>query len=105
MARTHIVNIPESSIRPFGVVGIPFVRPILDRTNIDASLIRLKGLLGGMGIEDIRESLEAAVIICGANTSQCQIRRVNPDYGYEHNMVYVLRYTLPGTRGYYTIAL
>lgn len=91
------VLIRKSTLEPFGVVGIPFIRPILDISVIEASLFRLKGHLRGMTPEDIRESLEAAVIICGANTASCEIRSSNPRLGYEHNVIYVLKYILHGS--------
>lgn len=68
-------------------------------------MIRLKGKLRGMSVEDIRECLEAAVLICGANVAMCEVRDVNPDYGYEHDVVYVLNYTFYGSDKVHTTAL
>jgi hypothetical protein len=87
------MNIPESIIQPFGYTGIPFIRLKCDPEAIAGTLHRLMGHLRGLTSEDIKESLEAAVLILGANTAACHIYRSN--YPEEVGDNFSLRYILP----------
>ena len=87
------MNIPESLLEPFGYTGIPFIRLKCDPTEIKATLIRLMDHLRGFTSEDIKDSLECAVLILGANGASCSIHRSN--YSDEVGDNFTLRYILP----------
>jgi len=87
------MNIPASAIEPFGFTGIPFIRLKCDPEDIKATLIRLMDHLRGFTSEDIKDSLEAAVLILGANGASCYIHRSN--YPDEWGDNFTLRYILP----------
>lgn len=66
-----MVNIPESILEPFGYTGIPLVRVVCSIEAIEGTLNRLIGHLDGLSSEDMCDSLEAAVLILGANAAAC----------------------------------
>ena len=85
--------IPESILEPFGYTGIPFIRLKCNPEDIKATLIRLMDHLRGFTSEDIKESLECAVLILGANGASCYINRsIYPD---EIGDNFILSYLLP----------
>ncbi len=64
--------IPESILEPFGYTGIPLVRIVCDPEVIEGTLNRLFGHLYGLSNADMCYSMEAAVLILGANAASCQ---------------------------------
>jgi hypothetical protein len=86
------MNIPESILEPFGYTGIPLIRLKCSPESIEATLIRLMGHLRGFASEDIKDSLECAVLILGANGASCYIHRSN--YPDEIGDDFTLRYIL-----------
>ena len=66
------MNIPESILEPFGYTGIPLVRVVCSLEVIEGTLHRLFGHLDGLSSADMCDSLEAAILILGANAASCQ---------------------------------
>ena len=85
--------IPETILKPFGYTGIPFIRLKCNPEDIKATLIRLMDHLRGFTSEDIKDSLECAVVILGANAASCYIHRSN--YPDEYGDNFTLHYILP----------
>ena len=87
------MNIPESILEPFGYTGMPYIRLMCSPDDINGTLNRLMDNLRGFSSEDIKDSLETAVLILGANAARCYIHRSN--YPEEVGDNFTLSYLLP----------